>query len=131
MEKRILQAAVALCALIPVSAGMFGGLKGLLLFGETGDIGLDSHFRYLSGILLAIGVGYWTTIPNIERQGARFGLLTLLVVTGGLFRAIGRFVDGPAGLAMTVALMVELGLAPALYLWQQRIARMDAARVAE
>jgi hypothetical protein len=103
---------------------MMGGLRGTLMLGDTGDIALDSHYRYLSGLLLAIGVAYWSTIPDIERQGARFSLLTLLVVTGGFFRGLGMLMGGPPGAVMTCALMVELGLTPFLYLWQMRVARL-------
>ena len=133
MEKRLLQIAVGVAGLIPVVTGMFGGLKGLLFFGEWGDIALDSHVRYLSGLLLAIGVGYWSCIPDIERQSARFTLLTLIVVTGGFFRAVGMLMNGAPGLTMSLSLLAELVLTPLLYLWQSRIARlapMDAAPAA-
>ena len=122
-EKRLLQIAIAVAGLIPVTAGMWGGLKGIVMLGYWGDAAVDSHFRYLSGLLLAIGVAYWTTIPEIERQGARFGLLTVIVVTGGFFRAVGMVIDGSPGPVMTCALIVELAFTPLLYLWQLRIAR--------
>ena len=71
MEKRLLQFAVAVAGLVPVSAGMAGGLKGTLLLGDVGDAALDSHLRFLSGLLLAIGVAFWSTIPDIERLRSR------------------------------------------------------------
>jgi len=49
-------------------------------------IGADSHFRYLSGLLLGIGLGFWSTIPRIEANGDRFRLLSFIVVAGGLAR---------------------------------------------
>jgi len=122
-EKRLLQIAIAVAGLIPVTAGMWGGLKGIVMLGYWGDAAVDSHFRYLSGLLLAIGVAYWTTIPEIERQGARFGLLTVIVVTGGFFRAVGMVIDGSPGPIMTGALIAELTITPLLYLWQLRVAR--------
>ena len=127
MEKRLLQIAVAVAGLIPVWAGMTGGLKGTLMLGDFGDAALDSHYRYLSGLLLAIGVGYWSAIPDIERQGARFSLLTLMVVTGGFFRALGMIMAGSPGPVMTAALGVELILAPLLYLWRERVGRLAAS----
>jgi hypothetical protein len=133
MEKRLLQIAVAIGGLVPVGAGMFGGLRGLLFFGESGDIALDSHLRYLSGLLLAIGVGFWSCIPDIERQSLRFGLLTLIVVTGGFFRAVGMLMNGTPGLIMTLSLLMELAVTPALYLWQSSLAKrspIDAAPAA-
>jgi hypothetical protein len=127
IEKRLLQIAIAVVGLIPVSAGMWGGLHGLAMFGYWGNVDVDSHFRYLSGLLLAIGVAYWTTIPDIERQGARFSLLTMIVVAGGFFRAIGMLADGSPGPVMSAALLVELFVTPMVYLWQVRIARLASA----
>jgi hypothetical protein len=135
MEKRLLQIAIAIAGLIAVGAGMAGGLHGTLMLGDWGDVSLDSHFRYLSGLLLGLGVAYWSVIPNVERQGERLSLVTLVIVTGGFFRALGLLADGSPGLMMRMALVAELVGAPLLYLWQRRIAQtstklgapMDAA----
>jgi hypothetical protein len=135
MERRLLQIAIALAGLIAVAEGMVGGLHGTLMLGDWGDVTLDSQFRYLSGLVLAVGVAYWSVIPNIERQEQRLSLVTLAVVTGGFFRALGLLADGAPGLLMRAALVGELVGAPLLYLWQRRIARtstkagasMDAA----
>jgi len=137
MEKRLLQIAIALAGLIAVGAGMAGGLHGTLMLGDWGDPSLDSHFRYLSGLLLGLGVAYWSVIPNVEREGERLSLVTLVIVTGGFFRALGLLADGSPGLVMRMALVGELVGAPLLYLWQRRIAHtstklgapMDAAPV--
>ena len=126
MEKRLLQMAVAVAGLVPVGAGAAGALLGPLLLSQMGDAALDSHFRYLSGLLLGIGLAFWSTIPNIERHGSRFGLLTLIVVIGGLSRALGALVMGPPGLAMSLALVMELVVTPALYLWRERVGRLAA-----
>jgi Domain of unknown function (DUF4345) len=130
MEKRLLQIAVAIVGLVIVAEGMVGGLHGTLMLGDWGDVTLDSQFRYLSGVVLAVGVAYWSLIPNIERQGERLSLVTLIVVAGGFFRALGLLAHGSPGIVMRAALVGELVGAPLLYLWQRRIARlapMDAA----
>jgi len=132
MERRLLQVVIALAGLVAVGAGMVGGLHGTLMLGDWGDVNLDSHFRYLSGLLLGLGVAYWSTIPDVEAQEARLGLVTLIVVTGGFFRALGLLASGSPDMPMRVALVLELVGAPLLYLWQRRIARaapMDAAAV--
>ena len=126
MEKRLLQIAVAVAGLVPVGAGAAGALLGPLLLSQMGDAALDSHFRYLSGLLLGIGIAFWSTIPGIERRGSRFGLLTLIVVIGGLCRALGALIMGPPGLAMSLALVMELVVTPALYLWRERVGRLAA-----
>jgi len=123
MEKRLLQIALALGGLVAVGAGMAGGLHGTLMLGDWGDVSL-------SGLLLGIGVAYWSAIPDIERQAARIGLVTLIVVTGGFFRALGLLANGAPDWTMRAALVLELVGAPLVYLWQRRIARLGAVDAA-
>ena len=80
IEKRALQIVVALACLVPVGAGGTGVLLGPRMLGPTLAVSsdLDSHYRYLSGLLLGIGIGYLSTIPHIERHGRRFALLTAI-----------------------------------------------------
>ena len=85
LERMLLRATVGLVALVPILAGAGGILFGGAMTGASlGDAGLDSHVRYLSGLLFAIGLGFWSTLPDIERKGPRFQLLTFLVFAGGL-----------------------------------------------
>jgi len=124
MEKRLLQVSVTFAALVAVAVGMAGVVWGAGGLGEQAPGPLDSQVRALSGVLAAIGVAYWTTVPDIQRASARFGLLTLIVVAGGFARALGMLIAGPPGPAMGAALALELLVAPALYLWQSRIERL-------
>jgi hypothetical protein len=128
-EKRLLQGAVAVAALVPVTAGIAGILDsaGLLRLGGI-SAAADSHLRYLSGLLLAIGLGFWSTIPGIERKTARLRLLAALVVTGGLARALSLAVTGMPSPPMLGGLAMELAVTPLLALWQARIARRAGAR---
>jgi predicted MFS family arabinose efflux permease len=89
----------------------------------TGD--LDSHFRYLSGLLLAIGVGFVSTIPRIETHGDRFRLLSGIVVVGGIGRLLSLPTVGPLSPVMTAALVMELIVTPGLAVWQMRVARAE------
>jgi hypothetical protein len=84
---------------------------------------LDSHFRYLSGLLLAIGLGFWSSIPDIERQGGRFRLLAGLVFIGGLGRALSLAAAGQPGGPMLAGLVMELLVTPLLAFWQFHVAR--------
>lgn len=88
LEKRLLQVTIALACIVPVSAGLGGVFRGAPLLGG-GTMDMDSHFRYLSGLLLGIGLGFFSSIPNIERQSTRIRLLTLIVVIGGIARLMG------------------------------------------
>jgi hypothetical protein len=124
-ERRLLQIAVTLGALVPVSAGLAGAIWGPDFVGLMGSVDADSHFRYLSGLLLAIGLGYWSTVRGIEAKTARFRMLTLIVVIGGLARLGAVWAAGvPAG-AMRGALVMELAVTPLLYAWQVRVARLS------
>jgi hypothetical protein len=129
MERRLLQIALAAAGLVPVAGGMAGVLwgPGGLGGGEQAPGPIDSHYRFLSGLLAAIGVAYWSAIPEIEREGAKIGLLTAIVVAGGFARALGMLIAGPPGALMSAALIMELIVAPAIYVWQARVARLGAA----
>lgn len=121
MERRLLQAVIGLVALIPVSAGLAGVWRGLALVHAAGDATGESHFRYLSGLLLAIGLGYWSCVPGIERKTARLTLLTFLVFVGGLGRAFSLMSAGVPSRFHVAALGVELIVAPAVWAWQRRV----------
>lgn len=122
LRLRVLQTLVALCGLIPVSAGAAGILLGLAMIGAAGPPGADSHFRYLSGLLLGIGLAYWWTIPDITRRTAAFRLLTALVVLGGLARLSDTLADGMPSAPVVGALAMELLAAPLLCWLQARVA---------
>ena len=122
-ERRALQVAVALGSLIPISAGAAGILLGprLVASASAAPPDLDSHFRYLSGLLLAIGFGFASTIPRIETHQRRFRLLTAIVVLGGIGRMLSLLSIGPPSPVMLAALVMELVVTPALALWQHRV----------
>ena len=126
-ERQALQRTVAVAAIVPIAAGLYGvvfGMNGL----EAGlpDISADSHFRYLSGLLLGIGLLFWWTVPAIEERGTLFRFLTLVVVLGGLARLSGLFLTGIPSLAMLGGLGMELAVTPLLCLWQVRVANRAA-----
>ena len=115
----MLQAAVALAATLPIAAGAWNVLHGL----NGADAWAINHERYLSGLLLAIGLGFWSTIADIEAKTARFRLLTFIVLIGGLCRLLGVAMGDPASPAVLVALAMELGVTPALCILQGRLTR--------
>ena len=98
-ERRWLQWAVGIGGIVPVAAGLFGVLFGFALTGERDiSVSADSHFRYLSGLLLGLGLCFWATIPRIEERTTLFRFLTVIVVMGGLSRLGGeRGVAGDQG----------------------------------
>lgn len=123
MSKRLLQITVAILGLVPLSAGLAGVVLGPVAFGGPESItDLNSHFRYISGIFLAVGIAFYTTIPNIQIKTARFRLLTALVFIGGLARLLSLLIDGAPTTPHLIGLFLELVAVPALAVWQGRVA---------
>jgi len=125
-EKRVLQAAVAIACLVPLLAGGAGMLRGADILGGVNPPvppDLDSHMRYLSGLLFGIGVAFLTCIPRIEEQGRRFRLLGAIVIAGGIGRVLSLVDIGLPNLPHRLALGMELGTVPVLMLSQWRVAR--------
>lgn len=129
--RRALQVVVALCSLVPMLAGAAGVWGGQVLVGQgltvigVGDSlnDPDSHFRYLSGLLLGIGLAYAASVPGIERHRGRFLLLGFIVMVGGLGRLLSLVLDGPPSAVMLFALLMELVVTPLLTFWQWRVSR--------
>ncbi len=74
LERRALQIVVTIGSLVPISAGSAGILLGPRLVGSAsiGAGDLDSHFRYLSGLLLAVGIAIcFRPSRESETHGAR------------------------------------------------------------
>ena len=121
-QTRALQGAVAIAGLVPVVAGAAGALDPALL-DLAGRPQAMTHAAYLSGLLLGIGVAFWSTIPGISRQSARFSLLAAIVVTGGLARLVAAIHLGVWTAGVVGPLAMELIVTPALWLWQRRLSR--------
>jgi hypothetical protein len=122
-EKRLLQAVIAVASLVPVLGGAFGVCLGLAMVEIAAPpASADAHFRYLSGLLLGIGLGFLSTVPQIETRSARFRLLAAIVVIGGLGRLLSVALDGAADASTLFALAMELVVTPTLALWQRRVA---------
>ena len=104
-----------MAAIVPVAAGAWGAISAL----DEGAM-LSSHARYVSGLLFAIGLSYWSTLPHIEEKTERFRLLTVLVVIGGLCRLAGVVAGDVLSLPTAAALVMELLVTPSLCLWQSQ-----------
>jgi Domain of unknown function (DUF4345) len=125
-EKRLLQGVVAVACLVPLLAGGSGVLRGAEMMhgvGPAPPVDLDSHFRYLSGLLLGIGLAFLWCIPAIERRTLLFRTLGFLAILGGLARLLGLILRGVPGPGHVFGLAMELGTVPLLLLWQSRVAR--------
>ncbi len=127
-RRRPLQVVVAVLCLVPLGAGSAGVLLGPSFIGAPGPVDLDSHFRYLSGIFLAVGLAFASTVPAIERRTARFRLLAALVVCGGAGRLLSLAAAGAPTAPHLAGLALELAVVPLLVVWQGAVARDHEGR---
>lgn len=121
-ERRLFQAAVYGGALVPITAGAAGSWYGPAFIGvHAGSTDFESHFRYLSGLLLGLGVGFVFSAADIERRIVLFRSLAMIVIVGGLARFLGAALAGLPGAPHRFAMLMELVVVPALLLWLTRI----------
>jgi hypothetical protein len=123
MERKLLQIAFALAGLVLVGFGFAGVFFGANFLDLSGNVVMDSYIRFLKGMLLAIGLVYWSSIPDIERHGERVGLVTFILMLGAVPRLMAVIGHGVPTVGIIIGLAGELIAAPLLWLWQRRIAR--------
>jgi len=123
-QRLCLQLVMVIACMIPIAAGLAGAVMGSGI-PEKGNMGIseDSQFRYLSGLLLAIGLCFLSLVPKIERATAAMRLLTFIVIIGGLARLAGVAVLGIPSRWMVGGLTMELAVTPLLCLWQTKLAQ--------
>jgi len=125
INKRLLQAVVAVLALIPTLSGAAGVLLGpdFLRLDPPWPADLDSHFRFLSGVFVAVGLGFYSCVSRIEAKIGRFQMLAALVFVGGLARLWSFVLVGAPSAGHLIGLVMELAVVPLLVLWQAHLAR--------
>lgn len=125
IEKRLLQSVLGIACLVPIGGGLMGILFGPAWLRGATPIAtdVDSHFRFLSGIFLAIGLSIALCIRDIEEQGTRFTTLGSLIVIGGLARLLSMIGTGVPSQWHLAGLGMELVGMPILIAWQMRVDR--------
>ncbi|WEZ82140.1 DUF4345 domain-containing protein [Rhizobium sp. 32-5/1] len=124
-QRRMLQATIAVLALLPVSAGLAGVLTGAGFLGlNVVPVDLDSHIRFLSGLFLAFGIGWYSCIPAIEKKAERLHFLAVLTFCGGLARLASLVIAGRPSTGHMLGLGMELVVVPCLVLWHRRVASL-------
>ncbi len=124
-EKRLLQLVLGAGCLVPIGVGLLGIVLGPALLKGAVPLAtdVDSHFRFLSGVFLGIGISIALCIRDIEEQGGRFTTLGSLIVMGGLARLLSMLATGVPSKWHLVGLGMELVGVPLLIAWQMRIDR--------
>lgn len=121
-QRTSLKIAVGLTALVPITNGILGILKGPAMIERTSlySLSLDSHYRYLSGLPLGLGFLLLRSLSKIEHDGSDLQRVTLLIFIGGLGRLYGLFRIGHDRNSVLLTLS-ELFVLPLLCMYQNRI----------
>jgi len=114
---------IRLACIVPVLAGGAGALSGADFLGAEAAA-LDSHLRYLSGLLLGIGLAFAWASLDLPRRAFVFDVLAPVVMLGGVFRLAGLLGATPP-LPHLLALGMELGVTPLLW-WAVRRGKAGA-----
>ncbi|CAF0979279.1 unnamed protein product [Rotaria sp. Silwood1] len=121
-QRLALQIVIGLLAIIPLFVGLQGIFRGpnMLAEGYNYPLSVDSHFRYLSGLPVAIGLLLLRSLPTIDRDASDLRRVSLLIFIGGLGRLWGLITLG-FDISTMVITLVELFLFPFLCLWQYQV----------
>ena len=128
-ELRLAQGVLAAVLLLPLSAAIAGVVLGPRFLGRIPVVptDMDSHVRYLSGVLLGMLIAYASCIPALERRGDRLTMLVAITIVGGCARLASLLAVGVPSAGHLAGLGIELGVAPAMWLWQRRLAQRCAS----
>ncbi|CAF2476462.1 unnamed protein product [Rotaria sp. Silwood2] len=123
----VLQVVIGLIAIIPIFVGLDGIFRGpnMLAAGFNYPISVDSHFRYLSGIPVAMGILLLHSLPNIDQDASELHRVSLFIFIGGLGRLWG-LITVSFEVSTMVAILTELFLFPCLCLWQHQVQKNSA-----
>ena len=113
-ELRLFQLVVIVAALVPITAGAAGVWRGPAMISNavTHSADLESHYRYLSGLLLGIGIAFVVGVADVGRRAGLLRALGFIVVMGGLARLLGAALGGISGRAAPFPLLHGAGRGP-------------------
>lgn len=126
MERLLLQIATAFSALVLLGLGLCGVILGVQFMHGVGTITVDNYFRLLSGMMVGMGVVLLMTVPHVERYRERFGILTFMIVLGGLAELYSVMLNGIPSIGTFFGMFMTLIYAPLLWLLQRHVARRAA-----
>lgn len=130
MKRFILQAMTAFGGLVLLAIGLSGVLLGVYFLHGAGTFTVDNHFRFMSGVVAAIGFVFLCSVPHVERHRDRFAILAFAIVIGGLAHLYSVLLHGVPSVGTMFGLFMELIYTPLLWLLHRHVARNAAGHVA-
>lgn len=119
-----LQLVVGIISTIPIFVGLNGIFSGpsMLEKAYKYPVQVESHFRYLSGIAVGMGLLLLRSLPKIDRDGSDLRRVALLIFIGGLGRLWSLLALGlEFEFSLVMVTLTELLLFPFLCLWQNQV----------
>ncbi len=127
MERRLLQIALAIVGLVAITFGLTGVLFGTSLSGVRLGVTMEGYVRFIKGVLLAVGLIYWSAIPQIEKRGERISIVTFILVFGAAARLMAVLSHGFPTVGLLISLIAELVVVPLIWLWHRHLVRRGAS----
>jgi hypothetical protein len=123
--KKGLQLTLAILSIIPLCVGIVGIVQGTSRWLPADMITpeFDSHYRYIAGYYMSLGMLALWIIPRIEKQKELFRILCAAIFMGGVGRVASILqwgVPSPIGLFFTI---FELCF-PLFLFWQAKVSRI-------
>jgi hypothetical protein len=123
--KRGLQVTITIFSVLPLLVGGLGIVLGTTrwLPAQMITADFDSHYRYIAGYYVSLGLlGLWVA-PKIEKHTGLLRIICASIFIGGLGRVASIVQVGLPGPMATVFTIFELCFPLVLLLWQAKVSR--------
>ena len=125
MERRLLQISLAIVGLVAILFGLTGVLFGTSLSGVRLGVTMEGYVRFIKGVLVAVGLIYWSAIPQIEKRFERISIVTIILMFGAAARLLAVIGHGFPTVGLLISLIGELVVVPMIWLWHRNLVRRD------
>jgi hypothetical protein len=126
LERRLLQISLGIIGLVAITFGLTGVLFGTSLSGVRLGVTMEGYVRFIKGVLIAVGLIYWSAIPQIEKRSERISTVTFILMFGAAARLMAVIGHGFPTVGLVISLIGELVIVPLIWLWHRHLVRRSA-----